>query len=46
MTKNNAYKKNTFGKYASDFLGKKALAKKANRKARREGKKACHIALA
>lgn len=37
MTKNNAYKKNTNGKYA--FITKK----NANRKVRHTGKKACRL---
>ena len=41
MTKGNAYKKNTFGKYAGDFLGKTALIRKARRKARQTTRKAC-----
>lgn len=41
MTKGNAYKKNTFGKYAGDFLGKSALVRKARRKARQTARLAC-----
>lgn len=41
MTKNNGYKKNTFGKYARDFLGKASFVKKSNRKSRRAARLAC-----
>lgn len=41
MTKGNAYKKNTFGKYASDFLSKSVLIRKARRKARQSVRLAC-----
>lgn len=41
MTKGNTYKKNTFGKYAVDFLGKSALVCKARRKARQSARLAC-----
>lgn len=41
MTKGNAYKKNTFGKYAGDFLGKSALIRKARRKARQTAHLTC-----
>lgn len=41
MTKGNAYKKNTLGKYAGDFLGKSALIRKARRKARQSARLAC-----
>ena len=41
MTKGNAYKKNTFGKYAGDFLGKPALIRKARRKARQQTRLSC-----
>lgn len=41
MTKSNAYKKNTFGKNAGDFLGKTALIRKARRKARQIARLAC-----
>lgn len=38
MAKSNAYKKNRMGKWAGDFLSKKAYIKKANRQVRRSGK--------
>lgn len=38
-----AYKKNTMGKYAIDFYGKKEFIKTAKRKLRRAGKKACTV---
>lgn len=41
MTKGNAYKKNTFGKYAGDFLDKSALIRKTRRKARQQARFAC-----
>ena len=41
MTKGNAYKKNTFGKYTEDFLDKSALIRKARRKARQSARLAC-----
>ena len=41
MTKGNAYKKNTLGKHAVDFLGKSALIRKARRKARQTTRLAC-----
>lgn len=43
MTKSNAYRKNTFGKYAGNFLGKSALIRKARRKARQTARLACKI---
>ena len=43
MTKGNAYKKNTFGKFAGDFLGKSALIRKARRKARQQARLACKV---
>lgn len=43
MTKGNAYRKNTFGKYAGDFLGKSALIRKVRRKARQTARLACKI---
>ena len=43
MTKGNAYRKNTFGKYAGDFLGKTALIRKAHRKARQQARLACNV---
>lgn len=43
MAKSNIHKKNTFGKYADDYLGKKLLVKKASRKFRRDGKKVCRL---
>lgn len=41
MTKGNAYKKNTFGKHAGDFLCKSALVRKELRKARQRARLAC-----
>lgn len=41
MTKGNAYKKNTFGKNAGDFLGKSALIHKARKKARQQVRLSC-----
>ena len=35
------YKKNTLGKYAIDFLGKKALHKRAKRRLRQQSRKLC-----
>ncbi len=36
--KNNAYKKNTMGKWVSDIYNKKIRVKVANRRVRRSGK--------
>lgn len=41
MTKGNTYKKNTFGKYAGDFLGKSTLIRKTCRKARQQTRLTC-----
>ena len=45
MTKGNAYKKNTFGKYAGDFLCKSVLIRKARRKARQAARMSCKAAI-
>lgn len=39
--KNCAYKKNTLGKYASDFMTKKDLQKKVKRTNRQRDRKVC-----